>query len=645
VTLVLTQVAWLVALAGTAWSAGWLAWGRRRPGLLLHPLPACLGLALVGHAVLALATAGALRPWPLLAGVLAIHLAALRGWRQALGEAGGRIARAPRRAAAWTAVAAVALSPGFVIGLYPPHAFDETVYHLPFARALVATGSLPYLPELRTPVFPLLAESLQALLLLAGGDEATHLVSLLATALTAALLLAWGAESMGREASWLAAALYLGSPLVAYLAGTGYVDPLLAMLTGAGLYAAWRSSREEDRGWAVAAGLLAGSAAAVKYLGLAAVAVAALALLSGRRRGRAGAFLLAAAPVALPTYLWIWSGTGNPLHPFYPQLFGSSVWMPALEPARGLLERAGDLAALPFDAVWRRQATGNAPPLSPAFLLGVPLLVWCLVRWRPARGPSAMLGLGFASLLLVPAHARYLLPWLPLWSLLLAAAAVWAVARRDALRGNPLRGDATGADATGGDASRLDAPAIRGRSVAAAVLAAGLLLPGALYGPFYVARAGAVPTTPAARREFLAVQIPGYRALAWLADGGADPSAVIYALAGERLYGVAPQPILGEHTGPYAYRRVEPLLSEPHLLARELRALGATHLLLPAASAALLPAEAGPLRRSYADAEATLFEVVAPPTRVRRQRRALQPRDAAPILVASRSPAAAPPRW
>ena len=586
--LLLTQLACLAALGGSAWAAGWLAWGRRRPESALHPFPVCLGVALVGQAGLLLAAAGQLRPPVLLAAFAMLHASALPGWRRAVVALWSLATAAPRRTLAWAAVGLTAAAPGLVIGLYPPHAFDETTYHLPFARALAASGGLPYLPQLRTPVFPQLAETLQAMLLLVGGDVAAHAVSLLATLLAAGLLLAWGREAFGREAGWLAAGLLLGSPLSPISPAPATSSPCSPCSPPP------RSTRRPDAsrrdgGWAVAAGALAGTAGAVKYLGLLVVAVAALPPLRDERRGRRlAAYALAAGACALPTYAWIWMQTGNPLHPFYPNVFGRTFWT-ASAPPESLAARALQLARLPVDAVWNREVAGRQPPLSPAFLLGLPLLVWAALRRPALRPPLALLALGLAGFLLVPANARYLAPWLPLWSLVLGAA---AAASWSALQAR--RGESAG---SGG----------------LALLALALLVPGALYGSFYATRAGAVPTTHRARQDFLGAQVPGYAALAWLAEHRAAP-ATVFALHGEQLHGIAPLGVLGEQMGPYAHYHVETVLGDPRRLAARLRAFGATHLLLFARESGVVEAgrPAGRLRRVHTDGEAALWEVTSP---------------------------------
>src|SRR5690606_33265877 len=82
---------------------------------------------------------------------------------------------------------------------------------------------------------------------------------------------------------------------------------------------------------AVAAGGFAGAAAAVKYLGLYWIALVPLAVLAwgGRRRVRLAAWsLLAALAVAAPWYLRIHHHTGNPVFPYFPEVFGVTEWVP-----------------------------------------------------------------------------------------------------------------------------------------------------------------------------------------------------------------------------------------------------------------------------------------------------------------------------
>src|SRR6185436_19346611 len=98
VALVLAQAGCLLALAATAWAAGWATWSRRAPERLAHPLTSCIGLALLGSVGLLLAALHLFRPLALLAVTLLVHAAALPGWRRLLAVSAQAIRRTPRRA-------------------------------------------------------------------------------------------------------------------------------------------------------------------------------------------------------------------------------------------------------------------------------------------------------------------------------------------------------------------------------------------------------------------------------------------------------------------------------------------------------------------------------------------------------------------
>jgi hypothetical protein len=261
----------LAVLAASAWAAGslvtrtvsWESWAERLS------VPAALGLAFLAHLGFLLGALGVLRPGVLIAVLVAIHGAAFRDWRTIFVDLRSGSGRGIRLG--WpglSLVVLIGLAPLFLLALYPPTGFDETMYHLPFARAFAQSGGLPATPALRFPVFPALGELLFAETLLLAGDVATHFVALVAVLATAGLLVAWGRRAFSPQAGWIAAALYLGNPIVVSLAGTSYVDPLLALFVTGALFAAWTFRHAGERAWLLLAAAFAGSAAGVKYLGL-----------------------------------------------------------------------------------------------------------------------------------------------------------------------------------------------------------------------------------------------------------------------------------------------------------------------------------------------------------------------------------------
>jgi 4-amino-4-deoxy-L-arabinose transferase-like glycosyltransferase len=458
-----------------------------------------------------------------------------------------------------------ALLPLALLTLYPPTAFDATMYHLPFARGFAASGGLPFLADLRFPVFPQVNEMLFAMVLLFAPDVAAHGVSWLMTMLTAALVWSWARDSFsGAAAGWLAAAIFLGNPIVVYLAGIGYVDAGLTLFVTAALYAVrrWRGSGE--RRWLVLAAVFAATAADTKYLGLFFVGAIGLTVLLGRRPERglrvrwADALLFGAFAVAVlaPWYGRIVAWTGNPFFPFFPHVFGSSPWAPIrfqgfLTPPMSLLSRGIDLVRLPWDLVFERARYNGQPPYSPLYLAVLPLAL--LAAWKDLRLRRLLiLPAAYAFVCLgLPPDARYMVPILPLVSLAAAGTLV-------ALPGRFPRWS----------------------RVLTAGLCVGCFLPGWLYALYRFHHLGPLPLTPAGREAYLARWQPCYPAVAYL-NRTLGSGYTVWAAHAENMSYYARGRLLGDWMGPASFGRVVSNLQSSQDLHDRLRRLEAGYLLIP----------------------------------------------------------------
>lgn len=585
-----THLLILLALGTTAWVVGRVALARcpLADGAERLAVPLALGLAVLGLLLFGMGLLGLLARGPLLELLLVLHLAGLGAWREAARRVWPLLANARWRAAAVGLIAAAA--PFFFLALYPPTAFDETLYHLPYAREFVRTGGVPFLPDLRYPVFPQLAEVLMAAVLsLTGRDTATHLVQWLATGTTAALLIAWGKRAFMPVAGWMAAALLLGYPIIVYLAVTGYIEAELALFVTAGLYSLERWREEGSGGWLALAAVFAGAAAGTKYLGLFFVAAFALELAVAAPRGTRVRALLRFSSVALlvlaPWYVRILVHTGNPVFPFLPRVFGASEWaFGRIIGHTGLAERLMELPRLPWEVLFEREKVGFQPPFSPAFLLGLPFVLTGAWRDRRLRR-LAILALAYVIVSLAfPPDVRYLAAILPALSLALAA------------------------DLT-----------FRGRRWSGAfpaVLCLLCLLPSWAWAGYRFMRQGPLPVTVDERERYLAQALPVWPALQFLNRTRGERYSV-YALHAERMIYFAEGRFLGDWNGPARFTRVIPLLSDPTALWRELRWLGADHLLIVEGTGVDLPEEDPAFRRLfrkvYADGTSEVFALVTPP--------------------------------
>jgi Dolichyl-phosphate-mannose-protein mannosyltransferase len=593
----------VLTLAATAYVLGRLLAPRPAGAVERWAIPMALGLATLSHLGLFLGFARLLRPVPVLLALAAVHLLGLHVWRELLREVGALVRRIPPRG--WLA-GGVVLVPFTLLPLYPPTAFDATLYHLPFARGFIASGGVPFLADLRFPVFPQANEILFALVMLFASDVAAHGVQWLMTLLTAALAWEWGRDAFSSAtAGWLAAAAFLGNPIVVHLAGSAYVEPGLTLFATAALYAARRWRGTGDRSWLVLSAVFAATAADTKYLGLFFIAAAGLAILLGRVPER-GARLRAldvllfagvAAALLAPWYGRNFVHTGNPLFPFFPRLFGSTVWDPlrfqslagmgGAEPTGGFLEgllaRLVTLVRLPWDLVFERWRYNGQPPFSPVYLAFLPLVL--VAALRDAR-PRRLLALAAAYVLAcfsLPADSRYLMPAVPLVSLAVAGALVLLLSRLG-----------------------------RHRRLLAAGLCAGFLLPGWLYGLYRVHRQGPVPLTPAQREAYLARRVPLYPAVAYL-NRTQGSGYTAWGLHAEHMVYYARGRFLGDWIGPASFSLVlagPPTSEEFH---HRLRRHGVDHLLVVKEQQALeLPEDAAFGRwfqRVYEDPHARIYRL------------------------------------
>jgi hypothetical protein len=592
----------LLALAATSYVLGRTVLGRLPFADRIErvAVSSALGLALFAHLLLLLGLVGFLRPLPVLLLAAAIHAAGVPVWREL-----SRDLRQGRAGPAWGLAIGLAplLLPGIVLALYPPTAFDATMYHLPFAQAFAESGGVPFLVDRRFPVFPQANEILFTSVMLFGRDVASHGVQLLATLLTAALLVVWGRRVFPgfQAAGWLAAAVFLGNPAVPYLAGTAYIEPGLTLFVTASLYALdrWRSGG--GTAWLALAATFGATAADVKYLGLFFLGIAGLAVVfAGGRSSRPvtarlrDGLLFAGVAVAFlaPWYLRIYLHTGNPLFPYLPGIFGGSAWDPlhGSEVTEPLVPRMVRWLRLPWDVIFERRSYNQQPPFSPVCLAAIPLLAFGALRDARMRFLLAVTVAYAFVFTWLPLDSRYLVPALPLVSLSVAGSVAMILGRARRWPGLASRRFVWG-------------------------LAFVCLLPGWLYAVYRITRQGPLPLAPEAREAYLARNLPLYPVLSWL-NRTRGSAYTLWALRAEDMVFFADGRFLGDWIGPASFGRVLNDLEGPADLHGRLRRLGADHLLIPRDKEGLpFPEDAG-LRRwfkpVYEDRWARLYELRPP---------------------------------
>ncbi|HKD16531.1 MAG TPA: glycosyltransferase family 39 protein [Thermoanaerobaculia bacterium] len=435
-TFAVTRAALIGAIALSAYGFGAPFLGRLRlagPGERVA-FGVTLGLGVLGTASLLLGLVGALhRTTVMILAAAGVALAVYSVGQHRAAAEDGLPCRGWLRTAT-IAIGAAAFALTFARALYPPTAFDATLYHLPMAKAYAAHGRVAPNPDLRFPVFPALNETLFADAMLLGDDVTAQLVETLFFGLLTLGVAAWGARAAGAPAAFWASALWIANPVVVSLASVAYVDMGLAAFGFFAVYASARWLESEDPRWAGLAGAFAGFAAATKYSGLFFVVLVA-ALLALRRSRRALLVFLAAAAAAGGTSyasnaLW----TGNPVWPFGGWLFGLRYWnsndVASLDwslRSYGWGRSALDLLRLPYRLVFEQP--GAEPRVLPLLFVLFPLAVWAAIRRRELRWPAAAAAAYLVFWFAATQQIRFLLPVVPVLSVLGASGLFAAVER------------------------------------------------------------------------------------------------------------------------------------------------------------------------------------------------------------------------
>ncbi|MDX2043388.1 MAG: glycosyltransferase family 39 protein [Acidobacteriota bacterium] len=233
------------------------------------------------------------------------------------------------------------------LSLFPPIAWDSTLYHLPLARDYLNAHKLILRMGLPYPVVPALEHLLFSWGMALGDDLHAHLIGHTFFILTAAGLISFGIRQ-GRPAVGLtAAALWLAHPLVLLFQGTAYVDMGLTCYSFLAVYALKLFADEKKSEWWFLAITLAAMAASTKMPGLIFLAgIVAWSFWATWRNWLSRNQLLKgwalAALVLIPWFGFIAYHAGNPMWPMFPQLskgwwnysslkvqdFGKSVGIP-----------------------------------------------------------------------------------------------------------------------------------------------------------------------------------------------------------------------------------------------------------------------------------------------------------------------------
>ncbi len=218
---------------------------------------------------------------------------------------------------------------GLIQALAPPTDLDVLAYHLPLPKLYAQSARVMEVPWLLHSHWPHLINVLYTVAFFLRSDLVAALLDFAASA-----ALVWSVFQAARlwfdeTTAWVSAALLAAQPVFLRFAGTARVDSWWALFHFLACVSAWRWRLTGRRGWLVRAGLLAGLAASTKLMGIATAAALVVFVAAQTERGFPGRRALSVGTLAgcallpaLPWYLKTWLGAGDPAWPFFTGIFG-----------------------------------------------------------------------------------------------------------------------------------------------------------------------------------------------------------------------------------------------------------------------------------------------------------------------------------
>jgi hypothetical protein len=326
----------------------------------------------------------------------------------------------------------------FLSSLYPPHSFDDTMYHLASARLYLKHHALVLLPYVRYPVFNEQIDMLFTAALGACDDIAAQQIPFIANILILIGIYTFLKERLTARAGVIGCSVWLSSQLAAKLSIVAFIDVPLALMCLASVYTATSLCTKDDEQreeYAKLCGAFCGFAVAAKYTGgVFAVAIFGCIMAYGvLKHARIKQFYAKALWVPILTILlsapWFIRNfllTGNPVFPFLPTVFGlGGLWtLPdyTLQIHDFTLNRRLTLTPLNFvGSLWNLSANPSGEfkaTYSPLFFTGTIMAFVFAVCGNLSVAIMLLPTLCFLVLWFVTSqYSRYAIPVLPIVSL------------------------------------------------------------------------------------------------------------------------------------------------------------------------------------------------------------------------------------
>ncbi|HVL38706.1 MAG TPA: phospholipid carrier-dependent glycosyltransferase, partial [Fimbriimonadaceae bacterium] len=308
------------------------------PALLLA-LSGLLALGMVGTLTLFIGFLPGGFRW----GLVVCALLALVGVAGLVGPAGNLRPRLPQEMRGVGILHFAAISVAFLfalIGALAPsdvNDWDTLAYHLAVPKLWIQAGQITYIPFIHHSNFPFAVDNLYIWGLQWGGESGAKAFMVAYFGLGILAVFGFARQRYGPSAAPWAALVFATVPVVLWESGTAYIDVAHGVYAGVGvlLAALWAEHKGRQSALLWLAALHLGLAAGSKYTGLQTILAVGLVLVwlvLTRRDGsrpRIGPVLVAGAIALLLASPWYVKNAvvnGNPVYPFFYEVFGGRNW-------------------------------------------------------------------------------------------------------------------------------------------------------------------------------------------------------------------------------------------------------------------------------------------------------------------------------
>ncbi|MGQ9455493.1 MAG: ArnT family glycosyltransferase [Armatimonadota bacterium] len=304
--------------------------------------------------------------------------------------------------------------------------WDSLAYHLAVPKLWIKHGGFYYIDFVSHSNFPFLTEMLYIPGIMLDNPGAAKLVHFWIGVLLVGTVVITARRHISRGCAWPSALAIAGMPIVMWEATTAYIDLATAFYTLTAICLLLNYFDTSDQHYLTTSAICAGFCASTKMTGLQLIPILLIWLLVDRRifEGRfvwknAIKFAVVGVLVCSAWHVKTFIHTGNPVYPFFYNIFGGRNWNAELAKNYAMLQgRFGighdisSLLTLPYDLTFRSDAFYDTPGLyvGPLIIASVPLLLFARSGSRKLTGMLCAFLVQVLIWFVLTQQSRYLIP-------------------------------------------------------------------------------------------------------------------------------------------------------------------------------------------------------------------------------------------